>query len=101
VTGISDAALLRASHIKPWSRCDSDAERLDVHNGLLLAAHLDAAFDKGLISFADDGTMLISNRLSSSARKLIAPNALPRLSRLLGAHAHYLVVHRAEVFDRV
>ena len=31
-----------------------DALRLDVHNGLLLSALWDAAFDAGLISFADD-----------------------------------------------
>ncbi|WP_323181581.1 MULTISPECIES: HNH endonuclease [Hyphomicrobiales] len=27
LTGISDPALLRASHIVPWSACESDAER--------------------------------------------------------------------------
>ena len=42
VTGITDRALLRASHIVPWSECD-DAQRLDVHNGLLLSALWDAA----------------------------------------------------------
>ena len=36
LTGISEPALLRASHIVPWSDCD-DAQRLDVHNGLLLS----------------------------------------------------------------
>jgi hypothetical protein len=30
VTGITEPALLRASHIKPWADC-TDAERLDVH----------------------------------------------------------------------
>ncbi len=39
VTGCDQAELLRASHMKPWTACASDAERLDVHNGLLLAAH--------------------------------------------------------------
>jgi len=38
LTGITDPALLRASHIVPWASCDSDAQRLDVHNGLLLSA---------------------------------------------------------------
>ncbi len=36
LTGITEPALLRASHIKPWARCETDTERLDVHNGLLL-----------------------------------------------------------------
>jgi putative restriction endonuclease len=47
ITGLGVVELLRASHIKPWAACDLDAERLDVLNGLLLAPHLDAAFDRG------------------------------------------------------
>ena len=37
----------------PWSEC-SDEQRLDVHNGLLLSALWDAAFDarSGLIPYA-------------------------------------------------
>ena len=46
LTGITEPALLRASHIVPWADCD-DAQRLDVHNGLLLSALWDAAFDRG------------------------------------------------------
>lgn len=45
LTGITDRALLRASHIVPWAECKSDGQRLNVFNGLLLAAHWDAAFD--------------------------------------------------------
>lgn len=43
ITGLAVPALLRASHVKPWAACELDAERLDVFNGFLLAAHLDAA----------------------------------------------------------
>jgi HNH endonuclease len=50
ITGITDPTLLRASHIVPWAEC-GDEHRLDVHNGLLLSG--DAAFDTGLVSFAD------------------------------------------------
>lgn len=50
VTELSVHALLRASHIKPWADCETDAERLDVYNGILLAPHLDAAFDRGFSS---------------------------------------------------
>ena len=55
LSGIADRALLRASHIVPWADCDSDAVRLDVHNGLLLSALWDAAFDRGLVTFDDEG----------------------------------------------
>ena len=68
LTGISDAALLRASHIVPWADCDSDAERLNVHNGLLLSALWDAAFDRALVTFGDEGEPLFSPVLSEPAR---------------------------------
>ncbi len=55
ITGLAVPALLRASHIKPWADCDDDKEQLDVFNGFLLSASLDAAFDSGVISVADDG----------------------------------------------
>ncbi|MBL8636431.1 MAG: HNH endonuclease [Myxococcales bacterium] len=50
MTGLAIPELLRSSHIKPWSDCETDAERLDIWNGFLLAPHLDAAFDRGFLS---------------------------------------------------
>jgi putative restriction endonuclease len=44
----------------------TDRQRPDVHNGLLLSALWDAAFDRGLVSFADDGTVLASSQLSEA-----------------------------------
>lgn len=67
VTGCKRLEILRASHIKPWRDSDN-RERLDVHNGLLLAPNLDAAFDKGFISFDDDGSILISSKLDERDR---------------------------------
>ena len=52
LTGIMDRGLLRASHIIPWKDCPDDAERLNIHNGLLLSALWDAAFDRGLTLIA-------------------------------------------------
>ena len=94
LTGIIDPALLRASHIVPWSDC-SDEQRLDVHNGLLLSALWDAAFDKGLVSFADDGTPLASPRLSEVARNILALEQATSLCGLLDAHRANLAIHRA------
>jgi hypothetical protein len=68
LTGISDLALLRASHIIPWADCESDAERLDVHNGLLLSALWDAAFDRALVTFDDEGRPEFGSSLSEHAR---------------------------------
>ena len=63
LTGVSAKQHLRASHIKPWS-VSSNTERLDGENGLLLAPHIDHLFDRGYISFDDDGNILISKRLN-------------------------------------
>jgi hypothetical protein len=91
LTGIADRALLRASHIKPWKDCDSDAERLDVHNGLLLSALWDAAFDSGLVSFDDAGTPLFSPSLGPDARALLRWQKPLRLSE---KHREKLAWHR-------
>jgi hypothetical protein len=94
LTGITDPALLRASHIVPWAEC-GDAQRLDVHNGLLLSALWDAAFDTGLVSFANDGTALATPELSAAARTALAIDRAPRLSNLRDAHRANLAAHRA------
>lgn len=60
VTGIDKSKLLVASHIKPWAICEN-SERVDIENGLLLSANMDRLFDSGLISFTDNGYMLISS----------------------------------------
>jgi putative restriction endonuclease len=94
ITGITDPALLRASHIVPWAECD-DAQRLDVHSGLLLSALWDAAFDTGLISFAHDGTVLATTELSSAARTALGIDGAPQLPNLRAAHRANLAAHRA------
>ena len=62
VTGYMMPAMLVASHIKPW-RSSTNTERLDPNNGLLLLANLDKAFDRGFISFEDNGQIIISIQL--------------------------------------
>jgi len=96
LTGITDHALLRASHIVPWAECVTDAHRLDVHNGLLLSALWDAAFDSGLISFSDDGVVLASPALSVDAASTLAVPRSFRLSGLTTAHRENLGWHRAQ-----
>jgi hypothetical protein len=93
LTGITEPALLRASHIVPWAEC-TDAQRLDVHNGLLLSALWDAAFDRGLISFTDDGSVLASAALSKPARKTLGTDSAPPLAGLRDAHRANLALHR-------
>ena len=98
VTGLAVAELLRASHIKPWADCAADAERLDVFNGLLLAPHLDAAFDRGFITFADDGLVVVSPQLDQEASRLLGLDRELRARLLDDGHRRYLPWHRDRVF---
>jgi hypothetical protein len=99
ITGLAVPELLRASHIKPWADCETDAERLDVFNGLLLAPHLDAAFDKGFITVEGDGRILVSDLLAAEARAVLGLDLPLRVERLTDAHRHYLEWHRRTEFQ--
>jgi predicted restriction endonuclease len=100
VTGVAEPRLLRASHIKPWAKCETDAERLDVYNGLLLAAHLDAAFDAGLISFDSNGKILISTRFTIKDRDRLGIHEQLTLCRVGSAHLPNLSWHREKLFGQ-
>ncbi|MDO8431098.1 MAG: HNH endonuclease [Candidatus Binatus sp.] len=100
LSGITDTALLRASHIVPWAECATDEQRLDVHNGLLLSALWDSAFDAGLITFEDDGLVLFSPELSAEACSGLGLAKEPKLSGLTSAHRLNLKWHRARYAPR-
>ena len=98
ITGLGVPELLRASHIKPWADCGTDAERLDVFNGFLLAPHLDAAFDAGFITVAEDGTVLLSDALPSGARSALGLDRSLKVHGLHRAHERYVPWHRSRIF---
>ncbi len=100
VTGIRQPELLRASHAKPWSECDSDEERLNVFNGFLLCAHLDALFDRGLLSFTDEGTGLISSELEADTIERLRLDKELRLRWVAAEHHAFLIWHRQNLFRR-
>jgi predicted restriction endonuclease len=96
ISGLNVPELLRASHAKPWA-ASTDAERLDVYNGLLLAAHLDAAFDSGLIAIREDGTVVTCSGLSTEVVKMLGLDH-PAHVKLAARHEQYLAWHRQKVF---
>lgn len=100
VTGCLEVSLLRASHIKPWSR-SNDEERLDPFNGLLLAPHLDVAFDQGLITFGASGELVISPMLSVEDAQRLNLDVRQRLSQIEKRHEYYLAWHREWIFQSV
>jgi putative restriction endonuclease len=96
ITGVGLAAVLRASHIKAWADCATDAERLDVHNGLLLVANLDALFDKHLISVGDDGVVLVGPGIGEGDRALLGLAGTLKIAGLKDGHRGFLAGHRAK-----
>ena len=97
LTGITDRRFLRASHIKPWSKSDS-REKLDGNNGLLLAPHIDHLFDKGFISFGDDGSLLISKALPQSVQTAWGLNPEAMSKPFSSIQAQFMAYHRERVF---
>lgn len=97
VTGCSEIALLRASHIKPWAQA-SLTERLNVYNGLLLSPAVDACFDAGYLSFDDEGKVLISEALSAGDAEVLGIHSELRLERIEPEHEKYLAFHRKHIF---
>ena len=99
VTGITEPVLLRASHAKPWADAN-DSERLDPANGLPLAVHLDALFDVGLISFAVDGSMMVSPKLEPETVALYGLSEKMRLRNVPTIEQEkYLQYHRRNIFQ--
>jgi len=64
---VHNLAFLVASHIKPW-RVSTNEERLSGSNGLLLSPHVDKLFDRGWISFSDEGEILIAKQAVAIAK---------------------------------
>lgn len=111
LTKITNPSLLIASHIKPWRSCDTAAERLDGMNGLLLTPDADLLFDRGFITFQNDGEVRVSPRFDNDdLRRLgLGELALPKLGfsetpmkwhteAFAPGQCSYLAYHRSEVY---
>jgi hypothetical protein len=72
--------ILIASHIVPWSKCDSNEQRLDGANGILLCAHIDKLFDAHLLTFVKQGIKFVSK---------LSPNIDSSFLKGLGIEAGY------------
>lgn len=100
VTGCTLKEALRASHAKPWKDCTSDAERLNVYNGFLLTANLDALFDKGYISFTNDGLIMLSSEfmIFSGDMKGLGISKEMKLRWIEEKHQEFLDYHHKNVW---
>ena len=91
--------VLIASHIKPWKE-STNKERLDRYNGLLLLPNYDKLFDKGLISFEDNGKIIISPLIKEEEYKVLGISPNDKLFKVYPKNKPYLEEHRRIVFHQ-
>ena len=96
-THIDEFKLLIASHIKPHA-VSTKKEQADPNNGLMLSPLYDKLFDKGYISFKENGELLISDWLSPQNRSRISFEYSPEDLFLNEQRKEYLEYHRVNVF---
>lgn len=97
ITRVSNRTHLIASHCKPW-RDSSDGERLDGENGLLLTPSMDHLFDRGFISFEDNGDLILSPVADTcSLHRMGIPEIRPNVGRFSEGQRYYLDYHRKSV----
>ena len=96
VTGLTDRRLLRASHIVAWSE-STVHERTSLFNGLLLSVSLDAAFDEHLITFEDNGGIVISSTLSDEDASILGIDSDMSLRMVDERHTVFLTRHREKM----
>ena len=99
-TGVADPKFLRAGHLKPWSKCGNNSERVDPLNGLALTPVADLLVDQGLVSFDEDGFAIFSPELNTDdlISMGIDPGRKHKIQIINDDHRKYIEYHRAVVF---
>jgi hypothetical protein len=98
ITGVEDQRLLVASHIRPWHRCPENEQRLDRFNGLMLTPTFDRMFDRGLLTFGDNGDLHVSPSVSGNVAHRIALDIHQNVGPFREDQKPYLEYHRQHVF---
>ncbi len=100
ITMVNDERLLIASHIKPWVK-SNNFEKTDPKNGFMLTPTFDRLFDRGFISFEDDGTMLVSPWISPMNQKRLDIFNGKKIKNLpTNGREEYLLYHREFIFKK-
>jgi hypothetical protein len=93
VTSYSRSDVLIASHIVPWKNANNE-ERLDVANGILLSPTYDALFDRNLISFENNGKIILSNTFSQTKYDQLGVTGKEQIHQFSADNYNYLDRHR-------
>lgn len=94
---IDDFRLLVASHIKPYA-VSSTQEKTDPNNGFMLSPLYDKLFDRGFVSFNDDGGLIVSDWLSKDNKEKINFEYCVDDLKLNEKRKEYLEYHRNNIF---
>lgn len=99
ITRVDRPEHLVASHIKPWRESDN-RERLFEGNGLLLTPTIDHLFDRGFISFENNGELLVSPvaHKQSLERMGVFTNQAVNVDGFAAPQKEFLEYHRSNVF---
>src|SRR6184192_4068712 len=99
ITHVNNPVHLLASHCKPWRDSNND-ERLNGENGLLLTPSIDHLFDRGFISFEDNGELMISDvaHKESIRRMGVDTERAVRVGKFSEGQRFFLAYHRNSVF---
>ena len=98
VTDCDILETLRASHAMPWAECTSANQRINKYNGFLLNANLDALFDKGLITFDDNGVIKISKTITKENRTALGVADDMHLRKIDKEHLEFLHYHQENIW---
>lgn len=100
ITMVSDERLLIASHIKPWVKSEPN-EQIDPKNGFMLTPTYDKLFDRGFITFEDNGTMRVSPWISPTNQGRLKIKDGMKIHRLeTKGREKYLKYHREVIFNK-
>lgn len=97
-TGVDNEDLLIACHIKPHNKCNDD-EKYDANNCLVMTPTYHLLFDLGLISFDENGKLLVSSLLDE--RNVLRLNLVKNKTYNFSRNSNiYLTYHRENVFKK-
>ena len=100
ITLVNDERLLVASHIKPWVKSENQ-EKIDPKNGFMFTPTYDKLFDRGFITFEDDGTMQVSPWISPINQKRLNIYSGKKVEKLpTTGREKYLKYHRENIFKK-
>ena len=95
---VKNQKFLIASHIKPWAKSEPN-EKADINNGFLMCPNHDRLFDKGYITFGDDGTIIISDKLKKNDWIFLNVDSKMHIEQLTKGNKEYLEFHRKNIFE--